>query len=189
MSPLVNGKPVPQTTRMSGKQMNLKFDGQNQLQQLVEHGRSGSDAQNRGRARADHGVARTHCEIFRSETGRVVHDRPDGRRRFPRRPARRASGNARTLDRATNTVTLDGSVVFTDATTRTTAQTATFAQGSITLRADGNVLTTELRARHGRAFPISRKSPRTFRRITWSRTRRAATPCTPGTADCGRGSR
>ena len=35
---LVNGKPVPQSTRMSGKQMNLKFDGQNQLQQLVSTG-------------------------------------------------------------------------------------------------------------------------------------------------------
>ena len=35
---IANGKPVPQTTRMTGKRMNLKFDGQNQLQQLVSSG-------------------------------------------------------------------------------------------------------------------------------------------------------
>ena len=53
------------------------------------------------------------------------------------------------LDRATNTATLTGSVVLTDATMRTTAQSATFTQGSNQLRADGNVLTTELRAGTG----------------------------------------
>src|ERR1700688_120497 len=35
---MVNGKPVPQSTRMAGKRMNLKFDGQNQLQELVSTG-------------------------------------------------------------------------------------------------------------------------------------------------------
>ena len=60
---LVNGKPVPQSTRMAGKQMNLKFDGQNQLQQLVSTGgvevtRKLGDAPER-----DHGIARTHGKI------------------------------------------------------------------------------------------------------------------------------
>ncbi len=49
------------------------------------------------------------------------------------------------MDRATNVVTLDGSVIFSDASTRTTAQSASFAQGAGTLRADGHVLTTDLR--------------------------------------------
>src|SRR6202040_3739842 len=56
------------------------------------------------------------------------------------------------LDRATNTATLTGSVILADATMRTTAQTATFMQGSNELRADGNVLSTELRAGTGSAI-------------------------------------
>ncbi len=35
---MAGGKPVKQTMRMNGKQMNLRFDGQNQLQQLVSAG-------------------------------------------------------------------------------------------------------------------------------------------------------
>ena len=62
---------------------------------------------------------------------------------------RNAQGDRAHADRAANDVTLDGSVVFADTTTRTTARTATFLQGSNTLRADGNVLTTELSAAAG----------------------------------------
>jgi lipopolysaccharide export system protein LptA len=58
-------------------------------------------------------------------------------------------GDRAHLDRATNTATLTGSVILADATMRTTAQTATFMQGSNELRADGNVLSTELRAGAG----------------------------------------
>jgi lipopolysaccharide export system protein LptA len=42
-------------------------------------------------------------------------------------------------------VTLTGSVVLADATTRTTARSATFTLGSNELRADGNVVSSELR--------------------------------------------
>jgi lipopolysaccharide assembly outer membrane protein LptD (OstA) len=59
---------------------------------------------------------------------------------------RAAQGDHAHLDRAANSATLAGSVVLTDGATRTTAQSATFRQGSNELRADGNVLTTELRA-------------------------------------------
>ena len=57
---------------------------------------------------------------------------------------RAGQGDRAHVDRATNIVTLDGSVIFADATTRTTAQSASFAQGANTLRADGHVLTTDL---------------------------------------------
>jgi lipopolysaccharide assembly outer membrane protein LptD (OstA) len=59
---------------------------------------------------------------------------------------RAAQGEHAHLDRAANSATLAGSVVLTDGATRTTAQSATFRQGSNELRADGNVLSTELRS-------------------------------------------
>ena len=48
------------------------------------------------------------------------------------------------LDRATNTATLTGGVVLTDATSRTTAETATFAHDTGVLHAEGRVITAEL---------------------------------------------
>src|SRR4029077_11278444 len=65
---------------------------------------------------------------------------------------RAGQGDRAHVDRATNTVTLDGSVIFADATTRTTAQSVSFAQGANTLRADGHVHTTDL---HPTAASIS----------------------------------
>ena len=65
---------------------------------------------------------------------------------------RTGQGDRAHVDRATNIVTLDGSVIFADATTRTTAQSASFAQGANTLRADGHVLTTDLHPSAGQHF-------------------------------------
>ena len=62
---------------------------------------------------------------------------------------RTGQGDRAHLDRATNTATLTGSVILADATMRTTARTAIFTQGSNELRADGNVLSTELRSGTG----------------------------------------
>jgi len=139
---LVNGKPMPQLTRMAGGQMNLKFDEQNQLQRLVSTGgvevtRKLGDAPDETTAsreltaKFDKGGEWTTID----QTGDVhFHD-----------AQRTGRGDRGHVDRATNTVALDGSVIFADATTRTTAQSASFAQGANTLRADGHVLTTELR--------------------------------------------
>jgi len=150
---MVNGKPVPQSTRMSGKRMNLKFGGQNLLQQLVSTGgvevaRKLGDAPEEttssGELLAKFDKAGEWSTI--DQTGDVhFHD------------AQRAGQGARAhMDRATNTVTLDGSVIFADATTRTTAQSASFAQGASTLRADGHVLTTDL---HPSTTGISNLAP------------------------------
>jgi lipopolysaccharide export system protein LptA len=138
---LVNGKPVPQSTRMAGNRMNLSFDGQNQLQQLVSSG--GVEVTRRlGDAPDETTVSRELTAKFDKagewttidQTGDVhFHDAP-----------RMGQGDRAHVDRATNTVALDGSVIFADGTTRTTAQSAAFAQGANTLRADGHVLTTDL---------------------------------------------
>jgi lipopolysaccharide export system protein LptA len=62
---------------------------------------------------------------------------------------RGGQGERAHLDRGTNTATLNGSVVLTDVATRTTAQSAVFTQSSNELRADGHVLSTELRGGSG----------------------------------------
>ena len=138
---LVNGKPVSQSTRMSGQRMNLKFGGQNLLQQLASTG--GVEVTRKlGDAPEEITASRELLAKFDKagewstidQTGDVhFHD-----------AQRAGQGDRAHVDRATNVVTLDGSVIFADASTRTTAQSASFAQGAGTLRADGHVLTMDL---------------------------------------------
>ena len=139
----LNGKPVPQTMRMSGKRMNLKFDGQNQLQQLVSTG-GVEVARKLGDAPEQTTVSRDLTAKFNGSGDLATIDQTgdvhfsDGQR----------SGQADRahVDRAANSVALDGAVTISEVATRTTAQTATFTQSSNLLRADGHVLTTELHA-------------------------------------------
>ncbi len=138
---LANGKSVPQSTRMAGNQMVLSFDGQNLLQQLVSTG--GVEVTRKlGDAPEETTASRELTAKFDKagewatidQTGDVhFHD-----------AQRSGQGDRAHVDRATNTVVLDGSVILSDAATRTTAQSASFAQGTSTLRADGHVLTTDL---------------------------------------------
>jgi LPS export ABC transporter protein LptC len=138
---LVNGKPVPQSTRMAGKQMNLKFDGQNQLQQMTSSG--GVEVTRKLGDSPEQTTASSELTAKFDKAGEWTTIEQTGDVHF--HDAQRAGqGDRAHLDRATNTVTLDGSVIFADATTRTTAQSASFAQGANTLRADGHVLTTDL---------------------------------------------
>jgi LPS export ABC transporter protein LptC len=138
---MVNGKPVPQSTRMAGKQMNLKFDGQNQLQQLVSTG--GVEVTRKLGDAPDETTASRELAAKFDKAGEWTTIDQTGDVHF--HDAQLAGqGDRAHVDRAANTVTLDGSVIFADATTRTTAQSASFAQGSKTLRADGHVLTTDL---------------------------------------------
>ena len=138
---LVNGKPVPQSTRMSGKQMNLKFDAQNQLQQLV--GTGGVEVTRKLGDAPDEITASRELTAKFDGAGQWTTIEQTGSVHF-RDGQRAGQGDRAHVDRATNVVTLDGSVILADATTRTTAQSASFAQGANTLRADGHVLTTDL---------------------------------------------
>jgi lipopolysaccharide export system protein LptA len=139
---MMNGKPVPQLTRMSGKQMSLKFDGQNQLQQLASSG--GVEVTRKlGDAPEETTASRELTAKF-DKSGEWSAIDQTGDVHF-RDAARAGQGDRAHVDRTTNTVTLDGSVLFADATTRTTAQSASFSSAANTLRADGHVLTTELR--------------------------------------------
>jgi len=138
---LVNGKPVPQSTRMSGNRMNLSFDGQNQLQQLASTG--GVEVKRKLGDAPDETTASRELTAKFDKAGEWTTIDQTGDVHF--HDAQRAGqGDRAHVDRATNTVALDGSVIFADATTRTTAQSAAFAKGANTLRADGHVLTTDL---------------------------------------------
>jgi lipopolysaccharide export system protein LptA len=138
-----NGKPVKQTMRMRGQQMKLQFDGQNQLQQLVSSG--GVDVTRQLGDEPEEATASRELTAKFSNTGEWSTIDQAGDVRF-HEGLRTGQGDRAHLDRATNTAALTGSVILADATMRTTAQTATFTQGSNELRADGNVLSTELRA-------------------------------------------
>jgi len=139
---LVNGKSVPQSTRMSGKQMILKFGGQNQLQQVA--GTGGVEVTRKLGDAPEETTASQELTAKFDKTGEWTTIDQAGDVHF-RDGQRTGQGDRAHLDRAANAVALDGSVVIADATTRTTAQSASFNQAGNTLRASGHVLTTELR--------------------------------------------
>jgi len=134
---------------MKGQEISLAFDGQNQVRQLASTGgvevtrQLGDGPQQTTQSRE------LTTKFSRGGEWSVIDQ--SGAVQF-REGQRAAQGEHAHLDRAANSATLTGSVVLTDAATRTTAQSATFRQGSNELRADGNVVNTELRAGTG-TFP------------------------------------
>jgi LPS export ABC transporter protein LptC len=143
---MVGGKSVPQVTRMAGNRMNLKFDGQNQLQQLT--GSGGVEVTRKLGDNPEETTASRDLTATFDKNGEWSAIDQSGEVRF-HDALRSGQGDRAHVDRESNTVRLDGSVVFADATTRTTAQSASFSSAANTLRADGHVLTTELRATQG----------------------------------------
>jgi LPS export ABC transporter protein LptC len=136
-----NGKSVPQTTQMKGKQMTLNFAGENQLQSLV--GTSGVEVTRKvGDAPEETTASRELTAKFDGGEWSTIEQTGD----VHFRDGQRAGQSQRAhLDRATDTVRLEGSVAFADPATHTTAQSASFVHSANTLRADGRVVTTEVR--------------------------------------------
>ena len=139
---MVSGKPVAQLMRMAGEQMNLKFDAQNQLRELVSAG--GVEVTRKLGDTPEETTASRELDAQFDKSGEWTTIDQTGNVHF-RDGQRTGQGDRGHVDRATNAVTIDGSVVVADAVTRTTAQSASFARGTNTLRADGHVITTELR--------------------------------------------
>jgi lipopolysaccharide export system protein LptA len=155
---MVNGKSVSQLTRMAGQRMNLKFNGQNQLQQLAStgevevHRKVGDDPEETTASReliARFDKAGELSTI--DQTGDVhFHD-----------ATYTGQGDHARVDRASNSVTLDGSVFFADSSMQTTAQSASVTSrnsGSNLLRADGHVMTTDLRSSASSISNLSQQS-------------------------------
>jgi LPS export ABC transporter protein LptC len=138
---LVDGKPVPQSTRMAGKQMALTFDTQDQLKQVSSTG--GVEVRRKlGEAPEQITSSRELSAKFDNSGEWTTIDQA-GDVRF-QDGQHEGQANHAHVDRTSNTVQLEGSVVLTDAATRTTAQSASFAQASNLVRADGHVMTTDL---------------------------------------------
>lgn len=137
---IVNGKSVPQSAAMAGNRMDLKFDGQNQLEQLVNTG----NVEVTRKLGDEPEQVTTSRELLAKfdKTGQWTTMDQTGDVHFHDDLHKGQADHAH-LDRAENRITLEGSVVLADATTRTTAQTAWFSQAEHTLHADGHVLTTD----------------------------------------------
>jgi lipopolysaccharide export system protein LptA len=151
---IVNGKPQPQSTRMAGKSMNVKFDGQNLLQELVSTG--GVEVTRKLGDSPEETTTSHELAAKFDKKGEWTSVDQTGDVHF-HNAAQSGQSDRAHVDRATNIVTLDGSVVFSDATTRTTAQSASFLSGTNTLRADGHVLTTDLQPSAGNTTNLSRE--------------------------------
>jgi LPS export ABC transporter protein LptC len=150
---LVSGIPVPQSTRMSGKQMNLAFDRQNQLQEV--RGAGGVEVRRKLGDAPEQITSSSELDAKFDSSGEWSTIDQTGTVRF-QEGERQGQANRSNVDRASNLVKLDGSVILNDASTRTTAQSASFLQGSNSLRADGHVMTTELRAAEA---PVTNLAP------------------------------
>jgi len=125
--------------------MNLKFDGQGLLQQLM--GSGGIEVTRQlGGGQDQTTTSRNVTAEFTGGEWSTIDQTGDVQLR---QGVRTAQSERAQLDRAANTVTLTGSVLLTDAATRTTAESAILTQGSNELRADGHVLTIEMRAGTG----------------------------------------
>ncbi len=143
---LLNGKPAEQFVRMNGTEINLKFGPENRVRQLT--GSGGVEVHRKiGDAPEQMTTSKDLVARF-SDSGDWSTIDQTGDVRF-RDDLRAGQADRAHAERSANAVTLDGSVSFSDATTRTTARSVTFSQNSKTLRADGNVLSTELSAGSG----------------------------------------
>ena len=139
---VVNGKPAQQITQAAGEHMVLAFGEKNQLQQLLSFG---GVQVTRKLGDAPEQITTSHeltAKFDRAGQWSTIDQTGDVRFRDGVHSGQADHGR---VDRSSDALALEGSAVFADATTRTTAQSASFARASNTLRADGHVLTTELR--------------------------------------------
>jgi LPS export ABC transporter protein LptC len=143
---MLNGKPGKQTTRMRGNRMDLKFAGQNELDRLT--GTGGVEVTRQLGDAPEQTTASRELAAKFSNSGEWSTIDQTGDVRF-HEGMRTGQGDRAHADHAANTVALSGSVVLSDGTMRTTAQSALFTQDSNELRADGNVQSIELHAGAG----------------------------------------
>jgi LPS export ABC transporter protein LptC len=145
-SALLNGKPAEQLMRIYGTEMNLKFGPDNRVRQLT--GSGGVEVNRKVGDAPEQTITSKDLAARFSDSGDWSSVDQTGDVRF-RDDLRSGQADHAHAEHSANAVTLDGSVSFSDAATRTTARSVTFSQNSKTLRADGNVLTTELSAGAG----------------------------------------
>ena len=135
-------KPM-QTTRMSGQTFDLHFASNGQVDHLTGSGGVEVD-QDQGAAGTRTSTSQNLDARFDAAGDWTTVDQ-SGRVHYRDAQGTAEADGAHT-DHATNTATLTGNVVVTDANSRTTAQSANFAQDTGILHAEGRVITAELGA-------------------------------------------
>ena len=135
-----SGATVQQITNMKGQTMELHFNAGNQVTELQAGG--GVDIHQQSESEAVRESTSQVLVAHFDSTGQWAAVEQTGDVRYLE--ADRSAEAPRALwDRAAGTATLLGGVNISDANTRTTAQTAVFAQDSGRMNAEGNVLTAE----------------------------------------------
>jgi lipopolysaccharide export system protein LptA len=142
----LGGKATSEITRIRARQINLRFGGSNRLQQLV--GSGGVEVARQMGETPEQTTSSQDVTARFSPGGEWATIDQSGDVHF-REGVRTAQAERAHLDHGTNSATLTGSVVLADEDSRTTAQSAVFTQGSNQLRAEGGVITTEMRGGSG----------------------------------------
>jgi lipopolysaccharide export system protein LptA len=145
-APHAGGAPATQTTmqttRMSGQTIDLHFSPNSQVDHMTGIGGVEVD-QDLGAAAGSRSSTSQNLDARFDDAGNWTTIEQSGRVHY-RDPQGTAEADHAHMENAANTATLTGSVVLTDANSRTTATTATFTQGTGILHADGRVITAEL---------------------------------------------
>jgi lipopolysaccharide export system protein LptA len=145
-----------ETTRMTGQTLDLHFTAKSQIDHLTGSGGVEVD-QDLGAAGTRTSTSQNLDARFDSagdwstldQSGRVHYRDAQGI----------ADADRSHMDHATNTASLTGGVVVTDIDSRTTAQSANFAQDTNILRAEGRVITAELANGQNRVGNFSDQQP------------------------------
>ncbi len=137
----LDGKTAAQSTRLQGQQVAAEFGVRNQLRNLTARDGAQVERQLPGRPRQ----TTTSRELLAKfgPGGEWTELEQTGSVRF-REGDRAGQADRAHLDRASDSVTLAGSVVLTDPETRTTARSAFFNQRTGEIRAEGEVRSSEL---------------------------------------------
>jgi lipopolysaccharide export system protein LptA/lipopolysaccharide export system protein LptC len=130
-----------ETTRMTGEALDLHFGANSQVDRLT--GTGGVEVDQDAGAGGTRTSTSQNLDARFDGTGDWTTVEQTGRVHF-RDAQGTADGDHAQFDHATNAAVLTGGVALTDADSRTTAQTATFAHDSGELRAEGRVITAEL---------------------------------------------
>jgi lipopolysaccharide export system protein LptA len=137
---ILSGKPVREQTRLTGRHLEADFTGQNELKEL--RGSEGVQFERHvGEASAQVTTSREMIAQFAPDGGWSVVDQTENVQLHQDNES--AQAERAHFDRASNTTLLEGSVVLTDASSRTTARSAIFDQTTNELRAFGRVATVE----------------------------------------------
>ncbi|MGC1186477.1 MAG: LptA/OstA family protein, partial [Candidatus Acidiferrales bacterium] len=136
-----NTQAAMQTTRMTGQTLDLHFAPNSQIDHLT--GTNGVEVDQDSGAAGTQSSTSQNLDVHFDNTGDWTTVEQSGRVHY-RDPQGAAEADHAHIDHATNTATLEGSVVLTDASSRSTAQTATFEHDTGELRAEGRVITAEL---------------------------------------------